>query len=106
MSEERIAKIKAYLEQQPRDAFLNHALALEYIKLGDDAGARQLFENLLAHQPGYVGSYYHLGKLIERQGDNEQAMAVYAKGIEVAKAAADRHAQNELQMAYDELADW
>jgi Tfp pilus assembly protein PilF len=82
---------------------LKHALALEYIKLGNDTDARQQFEELLAHEPGYVGSYYHLGKLLERAGAEQEAVAVYEKGMEMAKAENNRHAYNELQMALDDL---
>lgn len=102
---ERINKLKTFLLEQPNDGFLQHALALEYIKIGDDIAARQLFENILRHDPGYVGSYYHLGKLLERQNEFDQAIAIYEKGIDVAKKAGDNHARNELQMALDEIAD-
>lgn len=95
--------LKQYLEATPDDAFLQHALALEYIKLGDDAGARMLFERLLEKEPGYVGSYYHLGKLLERLGHNAGAEAVYARGMDAATAAGDRHALGELRSAYEEL---
>jgi len=101
---DRIAQIKQLLLATPNDSFLKHALALEYIKLNDDAAARQQFEELLAHEPGYVGSYYHLGKLLERAGNNAAAISVYEKGMEMAKAANERHAYNELQSAYEELA--
>lgn len=100
---DRIASIKEFLKQTPNDSFLKHALALEYIKLGNDADARQQFEELLAHEPGYVGSYYHLGKLLERAGAEQEAIAVYEKGMEMAKAENNRHAYNELQMALDDL---
>jgi Tfp pilus assembly protein PilF len=102
---QRIEKLKEYLQAQPNDAFLQHALALEYIKLGDDATARQYFETLLASQPGYVGSYYHLGKLLERQGERDAAIDCYEKGMAVAKAANDMHAYHELQAAWEDLTD-
>ncbi|WP_233525640.1 tetratricopeptide repeat protein [Chitinophaga silvisoli] len=91
------------MKQTPNDSFLKHALALEYIKLGNDSDARQQFEELLAHEPGYVGSYYHLGKLLERAGAEQEAIAIYEKGMEMAKAENNRHAYNELQMALDDL---
>ncbi|MET3878274.1 MULTISPECIES: tetratricopeptide repeat protein [Chitinophaga] len=100
---DRIAQIKQFLEATPNDSFLKHALALEYIKLNDDVTARQLFEELLAHEPGYVGSYYHLGKLLERAGDNTGAISIYEKGMAMAKAGNERHAYNELQSAYEDL---
>ena len=101
----RIKKLKEFLEAQPSDSFLQHALALEYVKIEDDAAARNLFETILAREPGYVGSYYHLGRLLERVGENETAIVVYEKGVVAAKTAGDNHAKNELQMALDDLMD-
>lgn len=87
----------------PGDSFLRHALALEYIKLDNDKDARMLFEAILKDEPGYVGSYYHLGKLLERTGETSQAIEWYEKGMQQAKAANDQHAYNELQAAYEDL---
>lgn len=100
---DRWARIQELLAMNPEDSFLQHALALEYIKAGDDTAARGVFERLLAHDPGYVGSYYHLGKLLERNGENEQAIKWYEKGMEKAKAAGDNHALGELKAAWEEL---
>ena len=100
---ERIEKLKEYLRENPADSFLQHALALEYIKRGDDADARKLFEEILSRDPGYTGSYYHLAKLLERAGETEAAIKIYEKGMEETKKSGDRHAYSELQMAYDEL---
>ena len=102
---DRINKLKGFIEKQPADAFLQHALALEYVKAGNDGMARQVFESLLKQNEGYVGSYYHLGKLLERAGEKDAAIETYTKGIQVAKIAADNHAANELQTALDDLTD-
>ena len=102
---DRIAQIKAFLENSPNDSFLKHALALEYIKQQNDAAAKDIFEELLAAEPGYVGSYYHLGKLLERNGERDAAIATYEKGMLVAKEAKDMHAYNELQAAFEDLVD-
>ena len=100
---DRVGKLKEFLKQNPADSFLQHALALEYIKLGDDAAAKQLFETILDREPGYVGTYYHLGKLLERNGDTDAAIKVYEKGMEEAKKAGENHAYGELRGAYEEL---
>jgi len=100
---DRIARLQAFLEQSPDDLFLNHALALEYIKEGDDAAARVVFEQNLARDAAYVPTYYHLGKLLERKGLTEDAIKIYEAGIAVAKAAGDNHARSELQGAYEYL---
>ncbi|RYY26250.1 MAG: tetratricopeptide repeat protein [Chitinophagaceae bacterium] len=100
---ERIEKLRAFLAANPEDSFLNHALALEYEKAGETEQARNVFETLLARDPGYVGSYYHLGRLLEISGLAEKAAACYRKGIEIATAQGDHHARGELQAALDEL---
>jgi Tfp pilus assembly protein PilF len=91
------------LLENPTDSFLQHALALENIKLGNEEEARRLFEEILNREPGYIGSYYHLGKLLERNNNTEEAVKVYEKGMEEAKKAGDNHAFGELRGAYEEL---
>jgi Tfp pilus assembly protein PilF len=99
----RIEKILEFLEQKPNDNFLRHALALEYIKQGDYVKAQNLFEAVLNDSPDYIGSYYHLAKLLERKGETESAIGWYEKGMQVAKNTGDQHAYNELQAAYEDL---
>ena len=102
---DRIARLRDMLAAQPTDSFLQHALALEYIKLGNDEEALKLFIALLRNEPDYVGSYYHLGKLYERLGRSEDAIESYEQGIAVAAKLKDNHARIELQQALNELTD-
>lgn len=99
----RIEKLKEMLAADPGDSFLLHALGLEYSKLGDDETARDYFQGVLSANPNYVGTYYHLAKLLERNGDEQGAIQVYEKGMEVAKSAGDQHALGELRGALEEL---
>lgn len=100
---ERIERLKEFLVANPADSFVKHALALEYIKLEDDATARRLFEEVLQADENYIGSYYHLAKLLERNDEREAAISIYDKGMLKAKEAGDQHAYNELQSAYEDL---
>ena len=100
---DRIEKLKDFLEENPQDSFVQHALALEYIKAGDDSAAQKLFEEILQREPEYIGSYYHLAKLFERNGNTELAIKWYEKGMERAKKAGENRAYNELRSAYEEL---
>ena len=100
---DRVEKIKSMLQENPTDSFLCHALALEYIKLGNDSDARKLFESILKNEPGYIGTYYHLAKLLERIGEIDNAIKVYEKGMEEAKKAGDNHSLSELRSAFEEL---
>ena len=101
----RIEKLLELMQTSAEDSFLQHALALEYIKAGDDEKARALFEAILEREPGYVGSYYHLGKLLERMGEPAAAAEVYRKGMVTAKSVPDQHSYNELQGALEEIED-
>ncbi len=102
---DRLARIMELLRATPGDNFLEHALALEHIKLGNDAGARAVFEAILQRDPAYIGSYYHLAKLLVRTGETALAIAWYEKGMAAAKAVGDNHALGELRAAYEDLVD-
>ena len=100
---ERIQKLQEYLLASPGDSFLKHALALEFLKLGENGRSRLLFEEILAADPGYIGSYYHLAKLLESMGETALAINWYEKGMEAAKKAGDQHTYGELRSALEEL---
>lgn len=100
---DRIERLQSFLQASPNDSFVQHALALEYVKLGDEVRARSLFENILTHDEKYVGSYYHLAKLLERTGCADEAALVYERGMTQARQAGDNHAYSELRSAYEDL---
>ncbi len=101
----KIETLQQFLATTPTDSFLQHALALEYIKIGNDNEAKHLFETILQRDPNYIGSYYHLGKLLERSNDIETAINVYKNGMKYAKEAKDNHSYNELLGAVEDLED-
>lgn len=100
---DRIQKLNEFLSANPNDSFVEHALGLEYIKLEKDEFARKFFMHILERDPEYIGTYYHLAKLLERNGETEKAIEVYQKGMTVAKNANDNHAYGELRGALEEL---
>ena len=100
---DRLAQLLAFRDEDPEDSFVRFALASEYIKLGRDSDARVEFERLVADDPAYVGTYYHLGKLYERLEEVSHAREIYRAGIEEASRQSDLHARAELQSALLEL---
>jgi FimV-like protein len=102
---DRIEKLKEFLRVDPDDSFTKHALAMEYMAKGDDRTARRYLEEVLERDPAAIGSYYQLGKLLERTGEADFALQWYKKGMAAARAAGEKRAYNELQAAYDDLAD-
>lgn len=92
----RIEQLEAFLVESPQDPFLHYALTMEYLKGDDNAKTRAGFENLLSNFPDYVGSYYHFGKFLEKQGEGTKAEEVYKQGILVATKMRNHHAKSEL----------
>ena len=99
----RKEQILAFLQDAPMDAFLHYALAQEHIKTGDQEAALGEYLWLTENHPGYVATYYHLGKLLISLGKKEEALAWFSLGIEQAKASKELHSLSELQSAKLEL---
>lgn len=99
----RIEKIKAFLEKSPNDAFLTHALALEWLKENNIENAIECFETNHSNHPDYVATYYHLAKAYEEQLNSSKAIELYEEGIEVAQKIGDNHSLRELRSALDNL---
>ncbi len=99
MATNRIDTLLRFLAADPEDAFTCFALAQEYARQGDHARALQYYQSLRTSQPDYVGTYYHLGKLLERVGQQDAALDIYREGIAAATRVHDLHARAELQDA-------
>ncbi|QNL48983.1 tetratricopeptide repeat protein [Olivibacter sp. SDN3] len=103
MSNERLEKLFSFQEANPNDPFVIYAIASEYVKQNDTKQALRYFRKLVNNHPGYVGTYYHFGKLYESLQQKEKAIEIYQKGMAVAKQANNLHALAELQSVHDSL---
>ena len=92
-------------QQQPGDAFLKYAIALEYIRLGNNTEAEKQFELFLRDFPDYLPTYYQAAKFWEETGNTEAAIDTYNKGIELARTNNDNKTLNELKEALMLLTD-
>ena len=106
MQQSRLEKLLDFLQNEPEDEFLQYALATEYLRLNETDKALQYYEGLVKNHPGYVGSYYHLGKLYEALNRKNDAVGIYEKGMEIARQKRDNHAFSELQSVYREATGW
>lgn len=95
----RLQLLLNLLESQPTDSFALFATAKEYEGSGEWALALDFYQKLRTADPGYVGLYYHLGKLYERLGDPDAALETYRQGAEAARRAGDHHSLAELNGA-------
>ncbi|MFN0173245.1 MAG: tetratricopeptide repeat protein [Saprospiraceae bacterium] len=101
----RLQYLHKLLESTPKDSFVLFALAKEHESAGDDIQSLSFYLRLKESDPAYIGTYYHLGKLYERQEDFQNAILIYKQGIEISRNAGDRHAMSELQGALLNLED-
>ncbi|HMQ49462.1 MAG TPA: hypothetical protein PKA00_18440 [Saprospiraceae bacterium] len=99
MSTQRLQQLQALLSESPRDSFLLFAIAKELEKLDRPDEALQQYRLLLETDAHYVGAYYHLAKLLEKKDQRMEALAIYEKGMLVARQAGDQHALGELATA-------
>ena len=96
---DRLKALLSFYDEDPEDAFTRFAIACEYLKRGNNLDALAFFEELVSHDPSYVGTYYHLGKLYQQLGRTEDAIQTYRTGIQQANRQSDLHARAELQDA-------
>lgn len=96
---DRLQQLQSFYEEDPNDPFTRFALAQEHLKRDHVDEALSFFEGLVETDPDYVGTYYHLGKLYERLGRTDDAIATYEHGIEVAREQGDQKNLSELQDA-------
>lgn len=87
------------LEKEPKDLFLNYALAQEYIGIEDYKNAELQLQKTLELDLAYLPCYYQMGQVKEKLGDNASAIEFYKKGIDLANAQGNRKALGELNEA-------
>lgn len=104
MQNTRLIKLLEFLESDPNDPFVLYAIATEYNTSGEVEQAFAYYRKLVEQHPAYVGTYYHLGKLLEKTGDKEEAIGIYQQGMAAAREKRDMHAFSELQGAYNSAA--
>ena len=95
--------LEEFVAADPNDSFSRYALALELDKADSRVNAAAELREVLARDPGYVAAYYHLGRILSRLAEPEEARAVYTRGLEAAATAKDQRALSEIQEALDML---
>lgn len=105
MTDDRLRMIEEMLSSNPDDPFLKYAAALEYRKRGNTTLAIASFKDLIRNHPDYLGTYYQLGKMLEDEGEIEQALKIYRRGQVIARAQSDSKTLGELSEALMLLED-
>jgi Tfp pilus assembly protein PilF len=99
----RIEILKGFLNENANDSFSRYALALEYVKLGQNSDAVREFETVKKSDPDYVATYFQLGQLYQKIGESHEAEKTFRTGITVASKIGDDHTRSELEGALEAL---
>ena len=93
---ERLDQLRALLAEEPGDAFVRYAIALELKRKGDMEGAANDLEALLKDDPKYIACYYQLALILADLGRTGEAVHVCEIGSLQCITTGDRKARTEL----------
>jgi tetratricopeptide (TPR) repeat protein len=96
MSTDRLAQLRGMLAEEPNDAFLRYAIALELKRAGKMEEAADDLERLLKAEPKYIACYYQLALILIDLGRTQEAMHVCEAGSLQCITTGDRKARAEL----------
>ena len=102
MNQSRIDLLEKYMKEEPNEPFNYYALANEYLAI-DAAKALKFFQQCKEKFPEYLPTYYQLAKLLEEFEREEEALAVYQLGIDLAKIQGEHKTLAELNTAHQNL---
>ena len=81
----------------PRDgALLRYSLGVEYSKIGNLAKAIDYLQDAVSKDPGYSAAWRTLGKTLEKENRNTEALQAYRNGITAAQKKGDKQAEKEM----------
>lgn len=95
--------LEEFVAADPNDSFSRYALALELEKEQRPGEAIAQLQEVLGRDESYVAAYYHLGRMLAKDGQDEAALAIYRRGLEAAGKAGDQKTRNEIQEAIEML---
>lgn len=92
----RKEQLEELLAVEPDDPELRYFLAMEHASAGAaDEAARRLTE-LVEICPDYIPAYLQAGQVLSRLGREDEARAIFRRGIGKAQAKGDIHAAGEM----------
>ncbi len=95
MSTDRLAQLQALLAEDPKDAFVRYAIALEHKRSGAMDKAVDALEALLHDEPKYIAAYYQLALVLADLGRVHDAIHTSEIGALQCITTGDRKARAE-----------
>ncbi|MEO0476273.1 MAG: hypothetical protein AAF085_09960 [Planctomycetota bacterium] len=94
---DRLEQLQKLFEADPADADLPYMIALEHGKAGGTEEAIAWLDKTIALNAHYHYAYFQKAKLLDEDGEIDEAVAVLDQGIALATQAGDAKALGELQ---------
>lgn len=98
-------QLREMLAQEPGEAFLRYAIALEHRRAGDTEQAMADLYQLLQEDPKYIACYYQLAMLLAEAGRLQEAIDVCEAGAMQCIVTRDLKARGELLQLKEALLD-
>jgi len=93
-----LANFERMLASGKDGALLRYSLGNECLKIQDAASAALHLARAVEFDPRYTAAWKLYGKALAQAGRDDEALAAFRKGIEVARAKGDRQAEKEMQV--------
>ena len=79
-------------------ALLRFSLGNEHMKAGDAVRAAEHLARAVVLDPGFTAAWKLYGKALVAAGRNDEALAAYRTGIDVAAKRGDKQAEKEMRV--------
>ena len=95
----RLDALRSFVAARPDDPFAHYALAMELRSGGNLGEAWQVFEALLHKDESYLAAYAPAADTLVGLGRQDEARALYERGIALCERKGQHHARDQLQTA-------
>lgn len=96
MNSERLKILLEQVEKEGNDPFLLYGIAMEYMSANQYETSLEYLLRTVQEFPDYVPSYYQLGVCLDEIDRVDEAIRLMKIGFNLAKAAGDEKAAQEL----------
>lgn len=100
---DRIKQIEKLLAKEPEDVFLNYSLGMEHLSGDEFDLATEAFAKCEALDATYLPAKIEMGKALRSAGRLDQAREAFTRALQVATAASEQHAIDNIQAQLDSL---
>ncbi|GIV35940.1 MAG: hypothetical protein KatS3mg032_0319 [Cyclobacteriaceae bacterium] len=102
MNKDRLQQLKDFLAEEPDNAFLHYAIALEYRRSQPDV-AERMMDEVIAKFGDYLPALHTAALWKWEDGKHTEAALLLKRGIALAGEKGDASALRELRSAWQEL---